>query len=90
MPSQWRNVFAEFSYTALTAATETLNVPELFQDLGYLDQKQVSLRVPFLFVPPTVAEVEAHVPAKPKAAPKPALKAARKQLSISSFVVKEN
>lgn len=56
--AQTRDAFVALTYKGYTAATQQLNVPGLFQGLGYLDPTCAKLRVPFQFVPP-VAEQHA-------------------------------
>ena len=66
-------------HAGVHAALKRLNVPQTFQDLGYIDSTKIKLRIPFQFVPP-VAPLPAPKP-KPKAIAKPI----PKQMSIASF-----
>eukprot|EP00670_Eutreptiella_braarudii_P029154 CAMPEP_0174373648 /NCGR_PEP_ID=MMETSP0811_2-20130205/107995_1 /TAXON_ID=73025 ORGANISM="Eutreptiella gymnastica-like, Strain CCMP1594" /NCGR_SAMPLE_ID=MMETSP0811_2 /ASSEMBLY_ACC=CAM_ASM_000667 /LENGTH=105 /DNA_ID=CAMNT_0015522245 /DNA_START=209 /DNA_END=526 /DNA_ORIENTATION=- len=69
--AQQRNLFDEFCYGGLTAATTSLGVPAIFRDLGYIDLTKVKLRVPYQSMPPQV-QPQAAPAAKPKPKPKAA------------------
>ena len=77
--SACRNEYIDLSYRAYMTALKRLNVPQTFQDLGYIDPTKVKLRIPFQFAPPAAPQ-PAPKP-KPKAVPKPF----PKQMSIASF-----
>ena len=77
-----RNLFVDLCYRRLAEATQGLNVPRIFHDLGYIAPKEAKLCVPFQFVPPQ-HQVEGADPAPSAAKPKP--KAAPRQLTMSAF-----
>ena len=77
--SACRNAYIDLSYRGYMAALKRLNVPQTFQDLGYIDPTKVKLRIPFEFAP-FAAPLPAPKP-KPKAVPKPF----PKQMSIAGF-----
>ena len=72
-------VFVDLCYRRLAEATQGLNVPKIFHDLGYVAPKEAKLRVPFQFVPPHHQVEGDHAPSAAK--PKP--KAAPRQLTMS-------
>ena len=78
-----RNLFVDLCYRGLAEATQGLNVPKIFHDLGYIAPKEAKLHVPFQFVPPQ-HQVEKADPTPNTAKPK--LKAAPKQLTTSAFL----
>ena len=76
----------ELCFQGLKEASDTLNVPDVFKDLGYLDPMQAKLRVPFKFNPLAPAEVDvsqAAAVAKPRPVPAP------RQTSLSKFVPRQ-
>ena len=64
-----RDLFVELCYSGLTAATANLDVPAIFQDLGYIDPSKAKLRIPYQFAPPEV-QPQNVAAAKPKPKPK--------------------
>ena len=58
-----------------------LNVPKVFQELGYIDPKKARLHIPYQFVPPNI-QLQAVAVAKPKPKPKPVAR----QLSMNAFL----
>ena len=51
-PAVPSNLFVDLCYRRIAEATQGLNVPKIFHDLGRTAPKQAKLRVPFQFVPP--------------------------------------
>ena len=88
MAAQARNLFVEFCYTRHQNAVNLLDVPTLFQDLGYIDLTKLKLRVPFQFAVPQRAELPRGDASAPKPKPKPNPKPVSRQLSMSAFLSK--
>ena len=86
--AQARNLFVEFCYTGHQNAVNLLDVPTLFQDLGYLDPTKLKLRVPFQFAVPQRAELTRRDASAPKPKPKPNPKPVSRQSSMSAFLFK--
>ena len=78
-----RNLLVDSCYRGLAEATQGLNVPKIFHELGYIALKEAKFRVPFPFVPPQ-QQVEGADRAPSAAKPKP--KAAPSQLTMSAFL----
>ena len=79
------NVLVDFCHNALVTATSTLDVPKVFQELGYIDPTKAKLPVSFQFPLPAVLAGDALPPKpKPKSEPKPVAR----QLSMASFLCK--
>ena len=78
-----RNAFIDLAYRGVQAAVAKLNVPQLFQDLGYIDPAQAKLRVPYQFNPPVASADPLPVP-KPKPKPHPKGQGPR-QATLTSF-----
>ena len=86
---QARNLFVESCYTGHRNAVNLLDVPTLFQDLGYIDPTKLKLRVPFQFAIPQRAEPRRRDASAPKPKPKPNPKPVSRQLSMSAFLSKK-
>ena len=86
--AQARNLFVEFCYTGHQNAVNLLDVPTLFEDLGYIDPTKLKLRVPFQFAIPQRAEPPRGDASAPKPKPKPNPKPVSRQLSMSAFLSK--
>ena len=82
--AQQQNLFVELGYSSLDAATTRLDVPGLFQDLGYIAPTKAKLCIPHQFVPPGIRSQNVTA-AKPK--PKPKL-AAQQLLMAASLAQK--
>ena len=79
-----RNLFVELCYSGLEPATSRLDVPKVFQELGYIDPKKARLCIPYQFVPPNI-QPQAVAAAKPKPKPKPDAW----QLSMNAFLAQK-
>ena len=82
--AQQRDLFVEFCYSGLTAATANLDVPPILWDLGYINPSKAKLRIPYRFAPPEV-QPQNVAAAKPK--PKP--KAGARHLSMATFLARK-
>ena len=83
--AQARSLFVEFCYTGHQNAVNLLDVPRLFQDLGYINPTKRKLRVPFQFAVPQRADLQRGDASAPKPKPKPNPKPVSRQLSMSHF-----
>ena len=92
-----QRTFLEFCYTGHQNAVNLLghqnavnllDVPTLFQDLGYIDPTKLKLRVPFQFAVPQRADLPRGDASAPKPNPKPNPKPVSRQLSMSAFLSK--
>ena len=82
--AQQRNLFVELCYSGLESATARLDVPKIFQELGYIDPKKTQLCIPYQFLPPNI-QPQAVAAAKPKPKPKPVAW----QLSMNAFLARK-
>ena len=86
--AQARSLFVEFCYTGHHNAVNALDVPTLFQDLGYIDPRKLKLCVAFQFDVPQRAELPRGDASAPKPKPKANPKPVSRQLSMSAFLSK--
>ena len=77
-----------FCYTGHQNAVNLLDVPTLFQDLGYIDPTKLKLRVPFQFAVPQRADLPRGDASAPQPKPKRNPKPVSRQLSMFAFLSK--
>ena len=84
LPKQKKIVLQLWCYSGLESATSRLDVPKVFQELGYIDPKKARLRLPYQSVPPNI-QPQAVAATKPKPKPKPVAR----QLSMNAFLAQK-